>query len=328
MKPRERVLTVLRREATDRVPLLEPWIEAEMVRELGQKDLAGTYVNLGLDGFMIPNQAPPESNSWRDGVDEWGRIWHRGIYSGGVVDTLKDLRRYTPPLDYAEKFFDSDEIANSRALYPDHCLFYGSHIGPFTAGYMAMGFERFFIRLVEKPGFIHELLENRTDWCLAMYKKAVEFGIDIAILGDDAGHNQGPMISPSMWREFVLPHHKRIVKELPVPVIWHSDGAVEPLLPMAIEAGFAGFHGMEREAGMDLGKIKRKFGKDLVLVGNADLDVLFGSDLDAVRKEVSRCLEQGSPGGGYMFSSCNSIFRGMNPASVIEMFRSAREKQG
>jgi uroporphyrinogen-III decarboxylase len=97
---------------------------------------------------------------------------------------------------------------------------------------------------------------------------------------------------------------------------------------MAIEAGFAGFHGMEPESGMDLGKIKRKFGKDLVLVGNADLDVLFGSDLDAVRKEVSRCLEQGSPGGGYMFSSCNSIFRGMNPASVIEMFRSAREKQG
>ena len=328
MKPRERVLATLRRKAADRVPLLEPWIEAEMVRELGQKDLAGTYVNLGLDGLMIPNEAPPENNSWRDGVDEWGRIWHRGTYSGGVIQTREDLRRYTPPLNYAEKFFDSAEIKKTKALHPDHCLFYGSHIGPFTAGYMAMGFERFSLRLVEEPDFIHELLGNRTDWCLAMYKKAVEFGIDIAILGDDAGHNQGPMISPSMWREFVLPHHKRIVKELPVPVIWHSDGAVEPLLPMAIEAGFAGFHGMEREAGMDLGKIKRKFGKDLVLVGNADLDVLFGSDLDAVRKEVSRCLEQGSPGGGYMFSSCNSIFRGMNPASVIEMFRSAREKQG
>jgi len=324
-KPRERVLATLRHRIPDRVPLLEPWIEDEMAHELGQTDLPATYVNLGLDGFMVPNQAPLESNSWRNGVDEWGRGWHRGTYSGGVIQTREDLRRYSPSLEYAEKFFNAVEIQRVRTLHPDHCLFFGSHIGPFTAAYMAMGFERFFVRLVEDAAFIHELLENRTEWCLAMYKKAVEFGIDIAILGDDAGHNQGPMISPGMWREFVLPHHKRIVEELRVPVIWHSDGAVESLLPQAIEAGFVGLHGMEPESGMDLGKIKREFGKDLVLVGNADLKVMFGSDLEAVRGEVGRCLEQGSPGGGYMFSSCNSIFRGMNPASVMELYRFARE---
>ncbi len=326
MKPKERVLATLRHRIPDRVPLLEPWIEDEMIREFGQSDLPSTYVNLGLDGVMIPNQSPPESNSWRDGVDEWGRTWHRGTYSGGVIQTREDLRRYSPPLDYAEKFFNAVEIQKVRALYPDHCLFFGSHIGPFTAAYMAMGFERFFVRLVEDAGFIHELLETRTEWCLAMYKNAVARGIDMAILGDDAGHNKGPMISPHMWREFVLPYHKRIVKELPVPVIWHSDGAVEPLLPMAIEAGFAGFHGMEPESGMDLGNIKREYGGDLALIGNVDLNVLFGADLAAVRKEVVRCLEQGSPGGGYMFASCNSIFRGMNPSSVVEMFRFAREK--
>ncbi len=326
MTPRRRVLAALEHKKTDRVPILEPWIEPEMIGEFGERDLAGVYINLGLDGLMIPNAAPPKSNSWREGPDEWGRVWHRGIYSGGLIGTQDDVRRFSPPLDYANEFFDVREIAEVKRLYPEHCLLYGSHIGPFTAAFMAMGFERFFFSLSERPGLVHELLESRTEWCLAMYKKAVGLGVDLAILGDDGGHGRGPMISPPMWREFVLPHHRRIVRELTVPVIWHSDGAVESLLPFAVEAGFAGIHGLEPDAGMDLGRIKRDFGRDLVLLGNADLNVLFGSDLAPVRREVDRCFEEGAPGGGYIFSTCNSIFKGMNPEAVRELFRFARER--
>ena len=158
-----------------------------------------------------------------------------------------------------------------------------------------------------------------------MYRQAISLGVDVAVLGDDAGHNKGPMISPRMWREFILPYHRRIVEELDVPVIWHSDGAIESLLPMAVEAGFVGVHALEPAAGMDLGKLKREFGRDLVLIGNVDVTVLCNSDLDAVREEVTRCIEQGAPGGGYMIASCNSIFKGMKPASVVEMYRYAGE---
>jgi uroporphyrinogen decarboxylase len=302
MKPRERVLTALEHQEPDRVPRFEIWIDDCMVDELGQNDLQSAHVNLGLDCVMIPSHYPAGSNAWRDGVDEWGRVWKNGFYVDGVVDTEADLR---------------------MERYPDHCFIYGSHIGPFTAGYMAMGFERFFLRLLEKPAFVHKLLQARTEWCIAMYRKAIKLGVDVAVLGDDAGHNKGPMISPEMWREFILPYHRRIVEELDVPVIWHSDGAIEPLLPMAIEAGFVGVHPLEPAAGMDLGKIKREFGGDLALIGNVDVDVLCNSDLDAVREEVS--IEQGAAGGGYMISSCSSIFEGMNPASVVEMFRYAGE---
>jgi uroporphyrinogen decarboxylase len=97
------------------------------------------------------------------------------------------------------------------------------------------------------------------------------------------------------------------------------------LLPIAVEAGFLGVHPLEPAAGMDLGEVKREFGEDLVLIGNVDVAVLFGSDLELVRKEVRRCMEQGAPGGGYMFSSCSSIFKGMNTAAVVEMFRYAGE---
>jgi uroporphyrinogen decarboxylase len=324
MKHRERVLAALQHKEPDRVPRFEIWIDA-LLDELGQGDPAGAYVNLGQDCVIMPTLNPPGSNAWRTGVDEWGRVWQDGMYVDGVVDTPADLERYSPPLAYVEEFFDEHRIREVGDLYPDHPLIFGTHIGPFTAGFMAMGFERFFLRLFDDPAFVHRLLEARSEWCIAMYQKATSLGAEILVLGDDAGHREGPMLSPCMWRTFILPYHCRIVEALDVPAIWHSDGNVEALLPMAIEAGFAGFHGMEPAAGMDMARIKREFGQDLALIGNVDVRVLCDSDLEAVRREVDRCMQQGAPGGGYMLATCNSIFKGMNPAAAAEMFRYAGE---
>ena len=309
------------------MPRFEIWIDA-LLDELGQDDPVSAYVNLGQDCVMMPTLNPPQSNAWRNGVDEWGRVWQDGTYVDGVVDTRADLEKYSPSLAYVEQLWDSDCIQQVQESYPGHCLIYGSHIGPFTAGFMAMGFERFFLRLVDDPAFVHQLLEARTEWCIAMFQKAASLGAEVLVLGDDAGHRGGPMISPRMWSKFILPCHRRIVDALDVPVVWHSDGNVEPLLPMAIEAGFAGFHGLEPAAGMNLARIKRAFGQDLVLIGNVDVRVLCDSDLEAVRGEVDRCIEQGAPGGGYMIATCNSIFDGMDPAAVAELFRYEGEVGG
>lgn len=243
------------------------------------------------------------------------------MYTAGAVNSEEDLRRYTPPLVYAEQFFDPQQIQSVKSHYPDHCLIFGTHVGPFTMSYLAMGFEGFFTRLIENPLFAHKLLSARTTWAIALFQKAVSLGAEVIVVGDDAGHNDGPMISPQMWREFVLPYHRQIVDALDVPVIWHSDGYIVSLLPMAIEAGFVGFHGLEPAAGIELKQIKQVFGHDLVLIGNIDVRVLCDTDLDAVRNEVDRCLAQGSPNGGYMLATCNSIFAGMNPDAVAEMFR-------
>lgn len=320
MTPRERVQAAFRHEIPDRVPRFEVWIDA-LLSELGQSDTASAHANLGQDSVMLPSQTPVGSNAWRTGVDEWGRVWVDGHYTHGVVDSAADLERYSPPPAYAEQFFDPRQAAAVKERYPDHCLMFGTHVGPFMAGYMAMGFERFFLRLVEDPAFIHRLLNARTDWCIALFQQAVRLGAEVIILGDDAAHRSGPMISPRMWREFVLPYHRRIAHELGVPVIWHSDGSITPLLPLAVEAGFVGVHGLEPRAGIDLGQAKAQFGSDLVLIGNVDVNVLCGGDLDAVRGDVDRAVRQGAPGGGYMLSTCNSIFNGMNAGAVAEFFR-------
>jgi uroporphyrinogen decarboxylase len=324
MKPRERVFAALDHREPDRVPRFEIWIDA-FLEQLGHGDAQRAYVEQGQDCVMLPSQTPPDSHAWRDGVDEWGRVWKNGMYVSGVVDTCDDLRRYSPPLDYVERLFDPERAQAVRRRYPDHCLIYGTHIGPMTAAYMAMGFERFFTRLFDDPALVRQVLEARTDWCIAQYRQALSLGAEVLILGDDVAFRDGPMISPRMYRDWVLPCHRRIVEALDAPVVWHSDGDIRSLLPFAVEAGFVGVHGLEPAAGVDLGEVKREFGRELALIGNVDVRVLVGEDLDAVRRDVDRCLEQGAPGGGYMIASCNSIFNGMNLGAVQEMFRYAGE---
>ena len=318
MNSRERVLAVLSGRTPDRIPRFEVWIDA-LYQELGVSDPYSAYAELGQDAVLLPSQTPAGSNAWRSGVDEWGRVWRDGLYVTGVVDSPADLARYNPPPSYAARFFDERRARAIRARFPEHCLFFGTHIGPFMAAYMAMGLERFCERTVADPPFIHALLAARTEWCLAVFSRAAALGAEVIVMGDDAAHGGGPLVSPRMWREFVLPCHRRIAAELPVPVIWHSDGDIARLLPMAVEAGFAGVHGLEPWS-MSLAETKAEYAGKLVLLGNADVRTLCDPDLEAVRREVRRCTAEGGP-SGFMLSSCNSIFPGMNPTAVREFFR-------
>ena len=318
MNSRDRILSTLNHQTPDRTPRFEVWIDA-LHAELGASDPYQAYAELGQDAVLMPAESLPESNAWKTGVDEWGRVWNDGQYTGGVLDTAADLQHYSPPISLAQHLFDPQRISALRAQYSEHCLFYGTHIGPFMNSYMAMGLERFCMRLADDPGFIHALMHARTDWCLAVFSRAVELGAEVIVMGDDSAHHGGPMISPRMWREFVLPCHRRIVESLPVPVIWHSDGDITKLLPMAVTAGFVGIHGLEPWS-MSLETIKSEYAGKLTLIGNADVRLLCQPDLELVRSEIRRCLQAGGP-NGYMFSSCNSIFTGMNPTAVQEFFR-------
>jgi uroporphyrinogen-III decarboxylase len=320
MKPRERVFAALSHELPDRIPRFEIWIDA-FIEEFGGGDEPSAYVNAGQDCVMMPSRIPKGSNAWKSGVDEFGRVWEDGFYTMGMVDSKEKLHSYSPPMDYVIEFFDQGVVKATQARYPDHCHIFGTHVGPFTASYMAMGFENIFINLLEDPPFVHQLLEHRTRWCIALFQEAIRLGAEVVVLGEDSGHSQGPMISPAMWEEHILPYHIQIVDELSVPVIWHSDGDIRKLLPFASRAGFIGVHGLDPISGINLQEIKAEYGDELVLIGNVDVRVLCDSDLNLVRSEVDRCVSQGGLGGGYMIASCNSIFEGMNPDAVAEMFR-------
>jgi len=127
---------------------------------------------------------------------------------------------------------------------------------------------------------------------------------------EDMGFKNRPFMSPDMYRELIQPGHKQTVgwaKEHGLPVIMHSCGYVEPLLPGMIEAGIDCLQVIEVKAGMDLLKLYREYGDRLSFMGGMDVRVLYTNDLDAVNRELSAKIPVVKSRYGYMLHSDHSI---------------------
>jgi uroporphyrinogen decarboxylase len=260
-----------------------------------------------------------------NGIDEFGRVWKRGSYIQGALKTREDLDKYIPPLRLQERV-PPELLQRYRDSYPDKCYTLNFHSGPFGLTMESMGLEHFFYTMYDDRELIIEALDRRTNWYIEVCQHVQSLGADFLVMGDDVAYKGKTFVSPSDFRELAIPCYRRIVDALDIPVFWHSDGFVEPLLEMAIEAGIKGIQAMEPPAGNDLGRIKKNYGDKLVLLGNVDsVGVLPTTDLDLVRAEVDRCMAQAKAGGGYMLATSSSLHHACTLEAVQEMYRYAIE---
>jgi uroporphyrinogen decarboxylase len=127
---------------------------------------------------------------------------------------------------------------------------------------------------------------------------------------EDLGFKQKPFISPDMYRDLIQPGHKKtfdFAHSLSLPVIVHSCGYVEPLIPGLIEAGMNCLQVIEVKAGMDLLKLKNDFGDRIALCGGMDTRNLAANDLDEIARELHAKIPTVKQGGGYILHSDHSI---------------------
>ena len=127
---------------------------------------------------------------------------------------------------------------------------------------------------------------------------------------DDLGFKHRPFMSPAMYREILFAAHKRLfdfAHAHKLPVILHSDGLVEPLIPHLIEAGIDCLQPLEAKAGMDLLKLKKRFGERIALIGGMDARVLVSNDLAQVENELRSRLPEAMAGSGYILQVDHSV---------------------
>jgi len=70
-------------------------------------------------------------------------------------------------------------------------------------------------------------------------------------------------------------------------------------------------HSFDPQAGIDIAEIKRLCGNKVCLIGNVNCGVLQTGTDEEVIESVRYALQNGMPGGGYIFSTSNCIFTGM-----------------
>jgi uroporphyrinogen decarboxylase len=110
-----------------------------------------------------------------------------------------------------------------------------------------------------------------------------------------------------------------------LPYIKHTDGDVRSHLPVLVEeVGIDGFHSIEPDANMDIFELKRRYEGRLALLGNLDCNLLVHGSPAEIDAQVRRLMREVAPGGGYVFSTSNSVLMDVPQQNLEAMLEAAR----
>jgi hypothetical protein len=178
--------------------------------------------------------------------------------------------------------------------------------GFYGFGAQLMGIPNFNIAFYKNPELIRDMVSHWEHFTIESTKEAVETlrdRIDMIFWWEDMCEKHGPNISPKLYKEFLLPHYKRVTgflnKNNIHRIMMDSDGNTKPILDLVIEAGITGHWPLEVNSGMDVRALSKQYGKKLFLVGNLDKrEIAKGGE--AMRKEVDSKLPLMKEFGGYI----------------------------
>jgi uroporphyrinogen decarboxylase len=195
------------------------------------------------------------------------------------------------------------------------------------------GVERFLMDLALEPALAEAIIEHITAYYLDYNRRvfaAAGGGIDIFMMGDDFGTQNGLMVSLDMWRRFFRKGFRQycdLAHEFGIKVMHHTCGSVRPLIPDLIECGLDILQSLQpRARDMELADLKREFGRDLCFHGSMDIQQTMpqGSP-DDVRTEVRQRMEAGKGGGGFIVCTAHNLLPDVPVDNILALYDAIRD---
>jgi len=159
--------------------------------------------------------------------------------------------------------------------------------------------------------------------------------VDIIRFGDDLGMDQGPFVSPEIYRELFKPRHSQLTeyvhKNSKMKTFLHSCGSIYKLMPDLIEAGYEIINPVQTTAnGMDPAILKKEFGKDITFWGGGcnTRSILNRGTPEDVRANVLSNLKIFAPGGGFVFNQEHNIMPDVPAENIMAMYNAIKEFNG
>lgn len=329
MRSRDRFLRTLRYEEVDRRPieLVDVWQEtlARWRRE-GLPEGANPHEVLGVAeyGYTFANVSPIDGLYPKFTVKvlmEEGESVYRTDAYGRTVRDFRDKTTMPEWIDFPVKgpadlrwlmneHFDVDDLdarfpgdweekaraamARSDVILIDGGCYYNTLrnvAGVATASYL----------LYDAPDLVDELFERYYTVVMEGLRRAVRVvSVDVIGFGEDIGFKTGPLVSPAMFRRFILPRYRKVMKfahDHGIDLAWYdSDGDVRPFIPDYLEAGINGLMPCEVAANMSPVDLRARFGRALRMGGGVDKrEVAKGPQ--AIDAEIQRLLPVIREGG-------------------------------
>lgn len=174
-----------------------------------------------------------------------------------------------------------------------------------------MGTEKACTIFYDDPVLAEEMLEFLVEFFLKLTQRALsDIDVDWYNWFEDFAYKTGPLVSPQIFKKFLLPRYLIInnyLRKHNVEIISiDSDGNFECLLPLLIDAGFNHICPMEQAAGMDPIKIRKEYGKSFAMLGGIDKRELSKGKRE-IENEMRRKLPYLLETGGYIPTIDHSV---------------------
>ena len=194
--------------------------------------------------------------------------------------------------------------------------------GPFPDAY-ALARDRLFYWVHEAPAAVHQLMEKVTEAFIgySRYCRTLT-GAPMANLG--MGADAAEMLSPAMFREFVLPYYQRCYEAFPGTRGLHMCGRIDHLLALLVEElGITHLNGFGFVTNRE--RLAEVMGGRVVMSGGISPDLLLRGTPDEVKAECRRYLATFAPVGGFILQDGNNVAPGTPLANLEAMVEAASE---
>ena len=273
-------------------PGFDPVFEEKIIGHKGdhiiKQDLAGATIEVPADGSST---IPLYLDFPVKGFQDWEVIRERLN-----PDTPGRLAEVIPMVQLA--------IDNPWPLFTRIC-------GLFATLRFLFGTVNLMFMYYDNPELLHTISKH---W-VEMWKKVIAQLCqtrkpEIVDLHEDMCGKNGPMISPAMFDEFMMPYYLELVgflkEDLKIPAVSaDTDGDMHLLIPKFHRAGVNFLWPFEVQAGMDVVKVREEW-PDMVLMGGIDKRAL-AKDRNAIEEEVHRVVPTMLKNGGYIPSTDHNV---------------------
>jgi len=295
---RARFLDVLNfRKPTDRLPMVEwaAWWDQTIERWEGEglpqaMSLEESLSHLGLDALLMIN-----ANARAPGCP--------GAPSHGapIITSMAEYEGILPHL-YTDAIIER-VLSKARDLSAKHDR--GEIIirlwldGFFWFPRVLLGIEPHLYAFYDKPALLHRINGDLADFNVRVVEALFPvLTPDMVGFAEDMSYNHGPMLSRKLFDAFLLPYYRRVIphiKAFGTPILIDSDGDITEMIPWMHDAGIEGVYPLERQAGVDIARIRRQY-PDFLMLGGYDKMAMSRGEA-AMRAEFERILPVMRSGG-------------------------------
>jgi uroporphyrinogen decarboxylase len=197
------------------------------------------------------------------------------------------------------------------------------------------GYDQFFMDLAIDTPFAEALMDRILATLKEMwshYLEEVGPYVQLVYLTDDFGSQNSLLISPRMFRSLLKPRIKELhdhIKSLAdVKLMFHSDGAVLPLVDDFVDMNVDILNPVQTSvSGLeDTFGLKEKFGDRMSFHGAIDVQQMMpNASTEELEQEIAQRVYDLGRNGGYILAPCHNIGHDIPPENVITLFEKARQ---